>query len=203
MHSLKEEKSMRLTITPHDALLVVDMQNDFMPGGALGVTGGDAIVPLVNQLLDHFSIRVFSRDWHPANHSSFSDQPTFSDNSWPAHCVQDTPGAQFHKDLNVECADTLVSKATTLEQEAYSAFQGTDLESWLEKKGVQRIFIVGLATDYCVKFTALDSQDIGFDTFVIRDATRGVDNPPGNEAQQLQAMENAGVNIIYSKAILT
>ncbi|MCK5241590.1 nicotinamidase [bacterium] len=192
---------MPLSITPHDALLVVDMQNDFMPGGALGVTGGDEIVPLVNQLLELFQIRVFSRDWHPANHSSFSDNPTFTDNSWPAHCVQDTAGAQFHQDLKTDLADKIVSKATTVEQEAYSAFQNTDLENWLQQKGIQRVFIVGLATDYCVKFSALDAQEIGFDTYVIRNATRGVDNPPGNEIQQVQTMENAGIHIIYSKNI--
>lgn len=192
---------MPLSITPHDALLVVDMQNDFMPGGALGVTGGDEIVPLVNQLLELFQIRVFSRDWHPANHSSFSDNPTFTDNSWPTHCVQDTAGAQFHQDLKTDLADKIVSKATTVEQEAYSAFQNTDLENWLQQKGVQRVFIVGLATDYCVKFSALDAKEIGFDTYVIRNATRGVDNPPGNEIQQVQTMENAGIHIIYSKNI--
>jgi len=193
---------MATAITPQDALIVVDMQNDFMPGGALAVKDGDQIVPLVNRLLERFKIRVFTRDWHPADHISFASKPAFTDKSWPAHCVQNTPGAEFHHDLKQNLADKIVSKGTDSRQEAYSGFQDTDLAEWLKQKDIRRVFVVGLATDYCVKSTALDAKQAGFTTYVIRDATRGVDNPPGNEEAEIQLMKNTGIHIILSQELL-
>ncbi|MBN1595328.1 nicotinamidase [candidate division FCPU426 bacterium] len=193
---------MPMEITARDALIVVDMQNDFMPGGALAVQAGDQIVPLINRLLDIFPTRVLTRDWHPPDHLSFAANPLFIDQSWPAHCVQNTPGAEFHPQLRQQLADTIVSKGTHAGQEAYSGFQSTELEGWLKQRGVERVFVAGVATDYCVKSTALDALTAGFDACLIRDAVRGVDNPPGSEAAAVSAMLKAGVNSIESREIL-
>lgn len=179
-----------------DALIVVDVQNDFCPGGALEVAGGDAVVPLINALLPRFSTRVFTRDWHPAEHCSFSAEPSFTDGSWPKHCIADTPGAAFHPDLEVPDDAHIVSKATEVDTEAYSGFQGTALAERLRARGIERVFVCGLATDYCVLQTALDAHSAGFDTFVIEDACRGVDNPPGTAAEALNTMEAAGIRRI-------
>lgn len=187
---------MPLTITPADALLVVDMQNDFMPGGTLAVSGGDEIIPLINRLLTGFSTRVFTRDWHPANHISFSASPAFKDGSWPAHCVQGTRGAEFHPDLQSSSVDKLVSKAEAPDKEAYSGFQNTDLTPWLKQRNIQRVFVTGVAMEYCVKATALDALRSGFKVWLIQDAVRGINIPPGSEEKAIQAMQSAGVNII-------
>jgi nicotinamidase/pyrazinamidase len=147
----------------HDVLIVVDVQNDFCPGGALGVQEGDKIIPAINRLIQEFTHVVFTRDWHPVNHISFSNDPQFVDKSWPVHCVAETDGAQFHPDLSIPADAIIVSKATKEEVEAYSCFQDTDLASRLMEMTIQRIFICGLATDYCVKFTTLDALKAGFD----------------------------------------
>jgi nicotinamidase/pyrazinamidase len=193
---------MSISLQPSDALVVVDMQKDFMPGGPLAVNQGDQIIPIINRLLARFSCRVFTRDWHPAHHISFSAHPTFKDNSWPPHCVQNSPGAGFHPSLRVDLADRIISKGTDQKQEAYSGFQGTDLEAWLEARNVQRVFIAGVATDYCVKATALDAKAAGFSTFVIQDAVRGVDQPAGNAAAALAELEQAGVLLTTSQELL-
>jgi nicotinamidase/pyrazinamidase len=194
---------MVISLQPSDALIVVDMQRDFMPGGALPVPQGDLIIPAINRLAARFACRVFTRDWHPPKHLSFSARPTFKDKSWPAHCVQNTPGAGFHPSLRVDLADRIISKGTDPRQEAYSGFQGTDLEAWLEARNVQRVFIVGVATDYCVKATALDAQAAGFSAFVVTDAVRGVDQPAGSAAAALAELERAGVHLTTSQELLT
>ena len=187
-----------MKIEPSDALIVVDVQNDFCPGGALGVTDGDAVVPLINALLPRFSTKVFTRDWHPADHCSFADEPAFEDGSWPVHCVADTPGAAFYPDLAVPDDAHIVSKATEPDKEAYSGFQDTPLAERLRARGIERLFVCGLATDYCVKQTALDGHSAGFDTVVLEDACRGVDNPPGSAAKALDEMAATGIERMRS-----
>ena len=181
-----------MKIESTDAMIVVDVQNDFCPGGALAVAGGDEIVPLINGLVRRFRHSVFTRDWHPADHCSFEDPPRFVDGSWPAHCVQDTAGAVFHTDLLVPDRVMVVSKATGPSKEAYSGFDDTTLAEDLRAHGVTRLFVCGLATDYCVKATALDGLKAGFDVVIVEDACRGVDNPPGAAAAALDAMRAAG-----------
>jgi nicotinamidase/pyrazinamidase len=192
---------MQIALGPADALIVVDMQKDFMPGGALAVAGGDALVPLVNRLTEKFRTRVFSRDWHPANHVSFSDKPEFKDFSWPPHCVQNTPGAEFHPELDLTRADRIVDKAFLPNRESYSAFDYSDLTDWLQARGVQRVFVCGLATDYCVKATALDAVKAGFQSFVILDAARAVSMPEGSNAA-VAAMRARGVEMIFSHELV-
>jgi nicotinamidase/pyrazinamidase len=181
-----------------DALIVVDVQNDFCPGGALGVNEGDRIIPIINRLIPWFDHVVSTRDWHPADHLSFTTQPEFIDRSWPPHCVAGTSGARFHPDLQIPDHAVIVSKGTDPEMEAYSGFQGTNLKLELQEWGVTRIFIAGLATDYCVKSTALDALSAGFKTVVLEDAVRGVDVPPGSAVAALDEMRNKRVLILSS-----
>ena len=181
-----------------DALIVVDVQNDFCAGGALEVADADAIVPAINRVARRFTHIFLTRDWHPVNHASFSDHPQFVDGSWPVHCVQHTHGAAFHKDLVFPCEVEIVGKATELDREAYSDFDGTGLDITLRNKGITRIFVCGLATDYCVKATALDGVKHGFEVVVLEDACRGVDNPKGTAADALRAMKDAGVAMARS-----
>ncbi len=187
-----------IDIQPTDALIAVDVQNDFCPGGALAVTDGNAVIPMINALLDKFSTVVFTRDWHPPDHCSFAAAPQFVDGSWPAHCVRDTDGAAFHSDLTVPVNAMIVSKATKTEADAYSGFDGTGLAAQLRDKGVKRVFVCGLATDYCVKATALDAHAAGFEVLVLVDACRAVDNPAGTGATALAEMEKAGIVCIHS-----
>ena len=133
-----------MNIGKHDALLVVDVQNDFLPGGALSMAGGDRIVPVINRISALFTTRVFTRDWHPADHVSFSGHPQFLDQSWPPHCIQNTWGAQFHADLKIDAKDRIVSTGDNPQEENYSSFHGTDLEAWLRRRDIRRIFIAGL-----------------------------------------------------------
>ena len=185
-----------------DALIVVDVQNDFCPGGSLAVAEGDLVVPVVNRLLPLFRHRVFTRDWHPPDHVSFADLPEFRDKSWPAHCVRDTPGAAFHPDLIVPPDALIVSKGDDPEREAYSGFQagGTDLAAWLRGHDVRRVFVTGLAADYCVRATALDALAAGFEVVLIEDATRGV--APETTAAALLDLDQAGVARTTSAALL-
>jgi len=192
---------MQIAISAADALMIVDMQKDFMPGGALAVAEGDAIVPLVNRLSEKFPTRIFTRDWHPANHISFSDKPEFKDLSWPAHCVQNTSGAEFHPALDTTQADRIVDKAFLPDRESYSAFDNSDLADWFRARGVQRIFVCGLATDYCVQATAIDAARAGFQTFVILDAVRAVHAPEGSNAA-VAAMRARGVEMLFSHELV-
>lgn len=182
-----------MKIRSTDALIVVDVQNDFCPGGALAVADGDRVVPIINGLLPHFQHVFFTRDWHPANHCSFANEPTFVDGSWPAHCIKDTPGAEFHKDLNLPENPTIVSTGEQPDKEAYSGFAGTDLKKQLRDAGIKRVAVCGLATDYCVKHTALDARKADLSVVVVSDAIRGVNNPPGSVEKAMEAMREAGV----------
>ena len=179
-----------------DALVLVDVQNDFCPGGALAVPEGDRVVPVLNALLRHRELlAIATRDWHPPDHSSFATQG----GPWPVHCVAGTPGADFHPGLDREriahlvAIGSTVSKATARDQEAYSGFQGTDLAAYLRRHGIRRLFIGGLATDYCVKATALDAHKEGFEVFLLTDAIRAVNVQPGDGDRAIAEMQAAGV----------
>jgi nicotinamidase/pyrazinamidase len=164
---------------PGDALIIVDVQNDFLPGGALGVTRGDEVIEPLNRHARAFAgagLPIFAtRDWHPANHCSFKARG----GPWPPHCVADTPGAAFAPGLKLPPAAQVVSKATTTEQDAYSGFGGTDLRERLAKAGVRRVVVGGLATDYCVLNTVLDARKAGLEVVVLESAVRAVDVQPG------------------------
>ena len=164
----------------HDALIIVDIQNDFCPGGALAVADGAAVVPILNRLAARFGTVVATQDWHPAAHSSFVAQG----GPWPPHCIADTPGAEFHPDLDLNAIDLVVRKALLTDQDAYSGFDGTNLAAQLRARGVRRVYVGGLALDYCVDATARDAQAAGFATAVISDATRAVfpEQAPQKEA---------------------
>lgn len=181
-----------------DALIVGDVQIDFCPRGALPVKEGDRIVPVINRLQGRFDHLYFIRDWHPDDHLSFSESPEYVDQSWPPHCVANSPGAEFHPDLHVPSDAAIISKGTDPDVEAYSAFSGTDLGAQLRAKNIRRIFLTGLATDYCVKSTALDGRREGFEVVLIEDATRGIDVPPGTVAAAIEEMKAAGVQVINS-----
>lgn len=187
-----------MKVQPTDALIVTDIQNDFCPGGALPIEEGHRVVPVINSIEPRFTHIVFTRDWHPENHCSFDEEPKFVDKSWPVHCVADSPGAEFHGDLHVPTDAFVVSKATDPDLEAYSAFSGTNLLDILREHKIERVFVCGLATDYCVKETALDAVRLGFLTFVIENACRGVNFPPGRVTQAIEEMKHAGVKICWS-----
>ena len=162
------------TFRDTDALVIVDVQRDFLPGGALAVPEGDAVIPVLNRWIDAANAAglpiVFTRDWHPADHVSFEAQG----GPWPPHCVQDTPGAAFDERLHLPDDATVVSKATTAGAEAYSGFDTTDLAAMLRERGVERVLVGGLATDYCVRATVLDALDEGFEVRVIGEGVRGI-----------------------------
>lgn len=189
-----------LSPRPGDALLVVDVQNDFLPGGALAVPEGDAVVPLLRRcawLFHHRGLPVVaSRDWHPADHCSFSAQG----GPWPPHCIAGTAGAQFAPGLDLPPATLVVDKATLRDSEAYSAFQGTGLAARLRASGVERLFIGGLATDYCVLNTVMDALAEHFKVVVIRDAVRAVD--PAQGPQAMHRMRAASAVLMESSAWL-
>jgi len=173
-----------------DALIVVDVQNDFCPGGALPVPQGDQVVPAINQILALTDwLTVATRDWHPQGHCSFKPQGGI----WPVHCVAGTRGATLHPGMHVMKIRRIVSKATTKETEAYSGFQGTELAGLLKGQGIRRVFVCGLATDYCVKATALDARKAGLDVVVLEDAIRGVEVQPGDCARAIEEMAAAGI----------
>lgn len=184
-----------------DALIVTDVQNDFLPGGALGVDGGNRVIPIINRLIPAFQHVVFSRDWHPEEHCSFSDDPEFVDRSWPPHCVRGTHGAEFHRDLEIPERAMVVSKATEEDREAYSCFQGTGLAEKLFKRGVKRVFVTGLATDYCVRWTAEDAIKKGFEVVVVSDAVAGIDVPKGNVAAAVEELQKQGAEFVPSTEI--
>jgi len=175
-----------------DALLVVDVQNDFCPGGALAVSEGDEVVPVLNQWIEQAQacgIPVFaSRDWHPPGHISFKERG----GPWPPHCVQGTAGAAFHADLKLPANAEIISKADNPDQDSYSAFGGTDLAERLRRRGIKRVWIGGLTADYCVRWSALDALHKGFEVHVIVDATRAVNVEPGDGRRALEEIQRAG-----------
>jgi nicotinamidase/pyrazinamidase len=176
------------------ALLIVDPQVDFCPGGALPVPGGDAIFPAVNRAAQNVPVVVASRDWHPAGHISFQARG----GPWPPHCQAGTVGAEFHQALAREPIAEVFSKGTDPDQEAYSAFDGTGLAGWLREHGVGRLYVAGLATDYCVRASVLDAIDEGFDVAVLEDAIGAVDVHPGDGDTALEEMRAAGATITRS-----
>lgn len=173
-------------------LLLVDLQNDFFPSGALGIADADQIIPLVNEYIRLFHTQgvpiLATRDWHPAAHCSFTEKG----GTWPLHCVQGSLGAQFHSSLVMPPGTMVISKGTDPKKDAYSGFQGTSLEDRLEDLGAKTLFVVGLATDYCVKQTVLDACKQGFRAVVLEDAIRGVERNPGDSQQALKDMSAAG-----------
>lgn len=187
---------------PKAALVVVDVQNDFCPGGALAVAGGDSIIPSLNRVISAFRKSrlpvVFTRDWHPRNHCSFREQG----GAWPRHCVARTRGAGFHPMLNVPRGSIIVSKAKAPDLEAYSGFHDTDLEERLKRLGVGKLFVGGLATDYCVKQTALDGLGAGFDVYVMTDCIKGVNLRKSDSSAALGLVRKRGAKLIDSRAAL-
>jgi len=173
-------------------LLVTDVQNDFCPGGALGVPGGDDVIPRINAYIRFFQQAgasvIASRDWHPPGHCSFQGQG----GPWPPHCIQGSWGSQFHQNLVLATGVGIVSKATDAGHEAYSAFEGTTLEERLRDLEADKLYVTGLATDYCVKNTVLDARRLGFQVIVLADAIRGIDVNPGDSARALEEMVDAG-----------
>lgn len=180
-------RSEPLVLGPMDALIVVDMQNDFAPGGSLAVGEGDRVVDVLNAVCARFATHVFTQDWHPADHVSFADPPRFVDGSWPKHCVAGSHGAALIDGLSVPDAAIRVHKGTTRTKEAYSGFDGTDLAEQLRARGITRLVVGGLATDYCVLNTVLDGVREGFETYVLLDGTRAVADGRGAVQQMLDA----------------
>lgn len=189
-----------MKVTYQDALIVVDVQNDFCFGGALPVPQGEHVVSVVNRIALRFDHQAYSRDWHPHDHCSFSDEPQFVDKSWPPHCVEHSAGAEFHGELHVPSDALIVSKGTDPEVEAYSAFAGTGLAAWLKGRKIARVFVAGLATDYCVRATALDALKEGFEVLLVEDGCRGVGEDSTRVA--LQEMHDAGVRSCYSSELV-
>lgn len=180
-------------LQPGDALLLVDVQNDFCPGGALAIDGGDAVVPVLNRWIEAAvakDIPVYaSRDWHPAGHISFQSKG----GPWPPHCIQDTPGASLRKDLKLPPSAILVTKGTRFDHDQNSAFDDTGLAEEFRREGIRRVWIGGLAQDVCVRASALDAVKAGLEVHLIEDATRPV-TPEGGE-KALAEMRDAGVAV--------
>ena len=199
-----------MDIGPDDLLLVIDVQNDFCPGGALAVADGDAVVPVINRLAQRFAHLALTQDWHPAGHSSFATShpgaepfqtmtmPYGPQTLWPDHCIQGTAGAAFHPQLLTDRAELIIRKGFRREIDSYSAFYENDrrtptgLSGYLRERGFARIFLVGLATDYCVHYSALDARQLGFETIVIESGCRAIDLA-GSLASAWANMEEAGV----------
>jgi len=204
--------------TSGDLLLIVDIQNDFCAGGSLSVPGGDEVVPLINRLASAFAHAALTQDWHPRDHLSFASehegrQPFETvrlsygmQTLWPEHCVQGTPGAGFHRDLEVPHAEFIIRKGFRREIDSYSAFFENDrrtrtgLAGYLHERGIKRVFIAGLALDFCVRWSAEDARNLGFDAVVIEDACRAIDTS-GSLTAARAAMAQAGVEVIRSAAV--
>lgn len=185
-----------MTIEKKKALIVVDVQNDFCPGGSLAVADGTAVVPPLNRLMKEFLDRgdpVFkTRDWHAATAKHFAAYG----GAWPVHCVQNTPGAEFHPDLLDDPRITIISKGIDESADGYSGFDGTNLTQILREQGVEEVWVGGLATDYCVKHTVLDALRAGFDVKALADAMLPVDKKPGDGEQAIEEMRKAGAEIV-------
>ncbi len=196
------DSSLPVEIDKHTALVVVDIQNDFCPGGALPVAEGDKVVPILNKYIEKFRNAgapiIFTRDWHPPDHSSFKAQG----GPWPPHCVQNSEGARFHPNLLIPREGEIVSKADKRD-EAYSFFKGTDLATKLRGRGIKRLLVGGLATDYCVKETVLDGLKYGFEVFHLDDASRGVNVNPDDSERALQEMVAKGAKQIALRDVVT
>ena len=201
------------------ALLVIDVQNDFIPGGQLPVPEGDLIVPLINRLGDRFKQVIITQDWHPPGHASFASShpdrepyevielPYGPQTLWPDHCIRATTGAELHKGLNLPHAQLIIRKGCNPDIDSYSAFleadrtTATGLAGYLKERGIDTVYLVGLALDFCVMFSALDARAAGFNAFVVMDACRAIDLD-GSLAAAIERMQVAGVGLIPSKEIL-
>ncbi|MBV9606605.1 MAG: nicotinamidase [Solirubrobacterales bacterium] len=174
------------------ALIVVDVQNDFCPGGALAVPDGDAVVEPINRLASQSPFVVATRDWHPPDHGSFASQG----GPWPRHCVAGTPGAELHAGIDRGRVDVVVDKGQAPDREGYSGFEGTELKRLLRSRGVDAVDLAGLALDYCVKATALDARRAGLAVTVHRGATRAVEVQPGDGERAVEELRAAGVEVV-------
>ncbi|MCK8485216.1 bifunctional nicotinamidase/pyrazinamidase [Aliiroseovarius sp. S2029] len=195
-----------------EALIVIDVQNDFCPGGALAVSGGDEVVPLINELLPDYQVKVFTQDWHPAGHGSFAsshpgkdpfqttEMPYGTQVLWPDHCIQGSIGARFHDHLHRDRADLIIRKGFRAEIDSYSAFFENDqttptgLEGYLRTRGVTKLTLVGLATDFCVAYSAVDGARLGFEVTVLERACRAIDLDGSMDAARAE-MRAAGVKL--------
>ncbi len=202
-----------------NALILVDIQNDFVPGGALAVREGDQVVPVANRLMPQFDLVVATKDWHPVDHLSFAGQHTgkgvgevidldgLPQVLWPDHCIEGTAGAEFVSGLNLAGIDCIFEKGTNRTVDSYSGFfdnghrQATGLDECLQQRRIAEVFVMGLATDYCVKFTAMDAVELGFRTHLILDGCRGVDLSPGDVDRAVEELQNAGVHITESSQV--
>ncbi|MFQ5972930.1 MAG: bifunctional nicotinamidase/pyrazinamidase [Alphaproteobacteria bacterium] len=209
---------MTIVVESTDVLLVVDVQNDFCPGGALAVPDGDAVVPVVNRILQRFAHIVLTQDWHPVGHSSFASshpgrkpfeviEVSYGDQVlWPDHCVQDTHGAAFHRDLDTTRSELILRKGFRPAIDSYSAFYENDrttatgLAGYLRERDLQRTFLCGLATDFCVRYSAADAHREGFDVVIVEDACRGID-VEGSMAETREEFMKLGVEVVDSGAI--
>ncbi|WP_027611981.1 bifunctional nicotinamidase/pyrazinamidase [Pseudomonas sp. URIL14HWK12:I6] len=208
-----------MQISPRTALLVIDVQNDFIPGGQLAVPEGDQIVPLINRLGGLFKQVVIAQDWHPSGHASFASShpghqpyeviqlPYGEQVLWPEHCVQGTAGAEFHPELNLPQAQLIIRKGCNPDIDSYSAFLEADrrtttgLAGYLKERGIDTVYMVGLALDFCVMFSALDARAAGFNAFVVLDACRAIDRD-GSLAAAMERMQTAGVGLIQSNQLI-
>ncbi len=200
------------------ALILVDLQNDFMPGGALTVPDGDAVIPVANRLAQSFDLVVATQDWHPPGHGSFASQHPgknpgdtveldgLRQELWPDHCVQGTSGAELHAGLDVRRITRIFQKGTDPRIDSYSTFfdnahlKSTGLADYLKQNEVSEVYLMGLATDYCVKFSVLDAVELGFEANVILDGCRGIDLQAGDVSKAIDEMKTAGVVIVSSAA---
>ncbi|MBK5373426.1 bifunctional nicotinamidase/pyrazinamidase [Pseudomonas sp. TH43] len=208
-----------MQISPRSALLVIDVQNDFTPGGQLAVPEGDQIVALINRLAGHFKQVIIAQDWHPAGHASFASShpgrkpydvielPYGQQTLWPDHCVRATPGAEFHPELDLPHAQLVIRKGCNPDIDSYSAFLEADrttttgLAGYLKERGIDTVYMVGLALDFCVMFSALDARTAGFNAFVVLDACRAIDLQ-GSLAAAIERMQLAGVGLIQSNDLV-
>ncbi|HEY4611835.1 MAG TPA: nicotinamidase [Bacteroidota bacterium] len=177
------------------ALLVVDVQNDFCPGGSLAVPKGDTVVPVINRLLSRFSLVVASKDWHPHQTVHFQ--------KWPVHCVHNTKGAEFHPDLESVNIQQVFLKGTGNKDDGYSAFEATnlDLAQYLQERSVTELYVAGLATDYCVHASAIDAARKGIKTYVVEDAIAAVNVHPDDDRKAIDDMKHAGVTVVQSRDV--
>lgn len=177
------------------ALLIVDLQNDFCPGGAMGVKDGERVVPVINSIIDRFDLVISSQDWHPADTIHFEQ--------WPPHCVADTAGADYHPLLEREKIDLRLRKGTENKDDGYSAFEATNasLTTFLQENNIQSLYVCGLTTDYCVKASVLDALSEGFHTYLVTDAIAAVNMHPGDDKKALQEMYGAGCILVESQEI--
>ncbi|MHA2037471.1 MAG: bifunctional nicotinamidase/pyrazinamidase [Promethearchaeota archaeon] len=221
MESIEYEKN--IVINQSDALIIVDIQNDFTPGGALSVEGGDSIIEGINKVAEFFKNQsrnvILTQDWHPQGHLSFAsshpgrnpgdeyqtEDGTIGPILWPNHCIQGTRGAEFHEDLNINLASLIIRKGRNPEVDSYSAFLENDkktetgLAGYLRSNEINRIFVCGLALDYCCYFTAMDGFDLGFSAFFIVDLTKGIDLPPGNVSASIANMKKKGIKFVNQR----